>query len=44
MYLVENNDYIYVVPYVFNEKDKEIFLKTIFPSRYYMKKYGKGEL
>ena len=43
MYLIEYNDYIYVVPFVNNEKEKEIFLKTIFQSRFYTKKFGKGE-
>ncbi len=37
MYLVQIGDYIFVVPFV---QDKEkIFLKTMFPSRKYTKKY-----
>lgn len=44
MYLINYNNYIHVVPYVINEEKKEIFLKTIFPSRFYTKKYlGGGE-
>ncbi len=39
LYLIEYKNYIYVVPFVINEKDNEIFLKTIFPSREYTKKY-----
>jgi len=35
--VIEINDYAYVVPYVV--KDEKIFLKTIFPSRKYTKKY-----
>ena len=35
--VIEINNYAYVVPYV--EKDEKIFLKTIFPSRKYTKKY-----
>ena len=44
MYLIECNDYIYVVPFVINEKEKEIFLKTIFQSRFYTKKFGRGKI
>ena len=41
-YLVEIEGYIYMVPFV--EKDKkEIFLKTIFPSRKLTKKYLKRD-
>ncbi len=35
--VIEINDYAYVVPYV--EEDDYLFLKTIFPSRKYTKKY-----
>lgn len=42
MYVVKINNYAYVVPYVVNEKKKEIFLKTIFPSRVLTKKYLTG--
>ncbi|MFA6321604.1 MAG: toxin [Candidatus Omnitrophota bacterium] len=35
-------DYIWIVPYV-EDKD-HIFLKTLYPSRKYTKKYRRGEL
>lgn len=37
--LVVINNYVYVVPYVRNAKKKEIFLKTIYPSRKLTKLY-----
>ncbi len=37
MYVLEVNEYIYLVPFV--EDDKKIFLKTIFPSRKATKLY-----
>ena len=37
MYLIDYNDYVWVVPFVKDEEKKEIFLKTIFPSRVYTK-------
>ena len=40
--LFERRGYIWVVPYV-RTKDK-IFLKTLFPSRAYTKKWIRGEL
>lgn len=43
LYVLEIENYAVIVPFV--ENDKEIFLKTAFPSRKYTKKYGlKGEL
>ena len=39
LYLINLNEYIYVVPFVKNVEKKEIFLETIFPSRDYTKKY-----
>jgi uncharacterized DUF497 family protein len=39
--IVEIENYAYVVPYVEDEKGN-IFLKTIFPSRKYTKKYLRG--
>lgn len=46
LYLINYNDYIYVVPFVESKEEKEIFLKTIYPSRGYTKKLlkngGKG--
>lgn len=41
IYIVEIKGYAFVVPFV--ENDQEIFLKTIFPSRKYTKKYGVEE-
>jgi hypothetical protein len=41
MYILEINNYIYLVPFV--ENDEERFLKTIIPSRKAMKKYLKGD-
>ena len=38
--IVEIDGYAYVVPFV--EEGKDIFLKTIFPSRKYTKKYLRG--
>lgn len=40
--LFELNRYIWTVPYV--TKGDEIFLKTLFPSREYTKKWLRGEL
>lgn len=46
IYVVQIGDYVYAVPYVVNIQKKEIFLKTVYPSRVlsnmYMKK-GKYE-
>ena len=42
MYILEIANYAIIVPFI--ENDKEIFLKTAFPSRKYTKRYGlKGE-
>ncbi len=42
MYILEIENYAILVPFV--ENDKEIFLKTVFPSRKYTNRYGlKGE-
>jgi len=37
VFIIEYNDYAYLVPFI--ENDKEIFLKTIIPSRKATKKY-----
>jgi uncharacterized DUF497 family protein len=37
LYVVALNDYAYVVPFI--EKEDEIFLKTLFPSRKYTRIY-----
>ncbi len=43
IYILAIENYAFIVPFV--ENDKEIFLKTAFPSRKYTKQYGlKGEL
>jgi hypothetical protein len=39
IYVIELNNYIYLVPFV--ESENKIFLKTIFPSRKFTKKYLK---
>jgi uncharacterized DUF497 family protein len=41
MYVVEVNDYVYLVPFV-RQNETTIFLKTIFPSRRAKKQYLKG--
>lgn len=41
IYILEIENYAFIVPFV--ENDKEIFLKTAFPSRKYTKKYGLKE-
>lgn len=41
-YIVRVGDYVYVVPYVVNVERKEIFSKTIYPSRVLTKIYLKG--
>ena len=38
MYILEIENYAVIVPFI--ENDKEIFLKTAFPSRKYTKRYG----
>ena len=42
LYIIEIGNYAYVVPFI--EDDKEIFLKTIFPSRKHTKLYGLREV
>jgi uncharacterized DUF497 family protein len=39
LYLIEYKKRIYVVPFVVNAAEEVIFLKTIYPSRHYRKKY-----
>ena len=42
IYVLAIENYAFIVPFV--ENDKEIFLKTAFPSRKYTRQYGlKGE-
>lgn len=40
MYIIILNEYVYSVPFV--EDEGKIFLKTIYPTRKYKKKYLKG--
>jgi uncharacterized DUF497 family protein len=40
IFVIEFNDYVYLVPFV--ETEKEIFLKTIFPSRKATKLFLRG--
>jgi hypothetical protein len=39
VYVVRVKNYAYAVPYVVNAQKKEIFLKTIYPSKVLTKKY-----
>ena len=41
IYILEINNYAFIVPFI--EKDNEIFLKTVFPSRKYTKLYDLKE-
>jgi hypothetical protein len=41
IFIVNIEDYAYLVPFI--EVEKEVFLKTIIPSRKATKKYLKGE-
>ncbi|MCA9343046.1 toxin [Candidatus Saccharibacteria bacterium] len=42
LYVVKLGRYAYAVPYVINPQKKEIFLKTVYPSRALTKRYIKG--
>lgn len=42
IYIISIKNYAYAVPYVINVQKKEIFLKTIYPSRILTKIYMKG--
>jgi hypothetical protein len=42
IYVVKVGEYAYVVPYVINEQKHEIFLKTLYPSRAYTKRFIQG--
>jgi hypothetical protein len=39
IYIIKIEQYAYVVPYVVDHQKKEIFLKTIYPSRKFTKLY-----
>lgn len=43
LYILDMGGYVYVVPFVIDEEKKEIFLKTIFPSRKMTAKYLGGQ-
>lgn len=42
IFLIKIKEYIVVVPYVLNNKKKEIFLKTAYHSRFWTKRLLKG--
>lgn len=42
IFVIEIDNYAYLIPFV--ENDKEVFLKTIIPSRKFTKKYLKSKL
>ncbi len=44
MYIIEIEGYAYVVPYVKNAEKNEIFLKTVYASRFMTKKYIKRKI
>lgn len=39
IFIVKLKNYVYAVPFVYNDRKSEIFLKTMFPSRKLNKKY-----
>ena len=39
LYLIEYKKQIYVAPFVVDAEEEVIFLKTVYPSRHYTKKY-----
>jgi hypothetical protein len=43
MYIIQIEEYVYVVPYVIDAQQEEIFLKTIYPSRKFTKRYIRKE-
>ena len=43
VYLVEFMDYVFVVPFVEDNENDELVLKTIFPSRKYTRRYLRKE-
>ena len=40
MFIVRLDDYVWVVPYVYEADGETIFLKTAFPSRKFNRRYG----
>lgn len=41
IFIISFKNYAYVIPYVIDKNKKTIFLKTIYPSRRFKKKYEK---
>lgn len=41
IYIIKIDEYVYIMPHVINYQSKEIFLKTIYPSRKFTKLYIK---
>ena len=39
LYVVEHEDYIYVVPAIADDRSNDIFLKTLYPSRKYTRRF-----
>ena len=42
IYIIKIKEYAYAIPYILNIEKQEIFLKTIYPSRIFTKKFLKG--
>jgi hypothetical protein len=42
IYVVKVEEYVYIVPFVVDYEKQEIFLKTVYPSRSYTKRYIEG--
>lgn len=43
IFVVRVQKYVYAVPYVINNNEQYVFLKTVYPSRALTKLYEKGE-
>ena len=41
MFCIDIEGYVYIVPYVIDNKRKKVFLKTLYPSKKLTKKYLK---
>ena len=44
VYLVVHQDYVFFVPFIRDDEHDRVFLKTIYPSRKYTKRYLQREL
>ena len=40
IFIIEIDDYTWVIPFVLEEDDTSIFLKTAYPSRSFHRRYG----